>query len=385
MTSPKKSRPRRSETQGNIPRSPRNQSPSTTALPSAGKRKTIMDVAREAGVDFSTVSLALRKDPRIRSETRERIEAAARQIGYVPNRIARSLSGGATRVIGVMLTEMSRFFATPLEEFQRIGEAAGYTLSVHFSWWDMERERKGMQQFCENCVESIIWAPTAFDAVSLQETASLLHNARITTVMLGLAHENENLALPCHQIGIDIKSGLRLGLEHLLSLGHRHIAIATAAGTEGRRGEMFRLRLRILKELFTELQLPLDGSDILLTTDHEHGGIEIAMQLAHRPRSKWPTAVFAAEDSLARSLAKSFHALDISIPQDISLLGYHVGSDQPMGPVPLSTVSLESDNFATQAINLLFDLMRKKLPNEPHQIITVPSNIIERSSCAILS
>ncbi|MDR1283557.1 MAG: LacI family transcriptional regulator [Opitutaceae bacterium] len=381
MASKKEAR-HRGRPPGKHPARPSSAASSTApALASIRKRPTIMDVAREAMVNFSTVSLALRQDPRIKTETRERIETAAQKIGYYPNRLARSLSGGATRVIGVMLTEMSRFFATPLEEFQRVGEAAGYTLSVHFSWWDMERERKGMRQFRENCVEGVIWAPNVFDT-SLRETATLLHNAGIPAVMLGLIHDDGDRTVPCHQIGIDSKSGLRLGLEHLLSLGHRRIAIATAAGMEGKRGDMFQLRLRLLLELFAELGLPLADSDTFLATDHEHGGIEIAMQLVRRPRADWPTAIFAAEDSLARGLAKSLHALGINIPGDISLLGYHVGPDELMGPVPLTTVSLEIDNFATRAIDLLIGLMRKKTPDNPHQIITVPSSIIERASCA---
>lgn len=339
-----------------------------------------MDVAREAGVDFSTVSLALRKDPRIKEATRERIQAAAKKIGYFPNQLAKSLSGGATRVIGVMFTEMSRFFASPLEEFQRIGEAAGYTLSVHFSWWDMERERKGMSQFRDNRVEGVLWAPDAFDT-SLTETAALLQEARIPTVMLGLIHDDEARTVPCHQIGIDIRHGLRLGLEHLLAHGHRRIAIATATGMEGKRADMFQLRLRLLRELFAEHGLPLDDADIHQTTDHEHGGIEIAMQLSRRPRAKRPTAIFATEDSLARGLAKSLHALGIRVPADISLLGYDVGSDEPMGAVPLSTVSLESKDIATRAVGLLLDLMRQKVPAEPRQIIVVPPIIIERGSC----
>lgn len=359
----------------------RPQSKIAAQPPAEKKRKTIMDVAREAGVDFSTVSLALRNDPRIKDATRERIQAAARKIGYYPNLLAKSLSGGTTRVIGVMFTEMSRFFATPLEEFQRIGEAAGYTLSVHFSWWDMERERKGMTQFRDNRVEGVLWAPDAFDT-SLAETAALLQEAGIPAVMLGLIHDDEARTVPCHQIGIYIRRGLSLGLDHLAAVGHRRIAIATAAGTEGKRGDMFRLRLRLLRELFAERGLPLAEEDIYLTTDHEHGGIGIAMQFARRPRGDRPTAIFATEDSLARGLAKSLHALGIAIPRDVSLLGYDVGSDEPMGAVPLSTVSLESNDLAERAIHLLLDLIRKKVPAEPFRITVVPPIIIERGSCS---
>jgi Transcriptional regulators len=360
----------------------RRSKPKTVAAASSvKKRKTIMDVAAEAGVDFSTVSLALRNDPRIKPATRERIQAAARKIGYFPNQLARSLSGGATRVIGVMFTEMSRFFAAPLEEFQRVGEAAGYTLSVHFSWWDVERERKGMIQFRDHRVDGVIWAPNVFDP-SVAETANILRDAGIPAVMIGLIHDDEARSVPCHQIGIDVRQGLALGIDHLAGMGHRRIAVATATGMGGRRGDMFRLRLRLLRELFAERGLTLADEDVYQTVDHEHGGIEIAMEFARRPKGERPTAIFATEDSLARSLAKSLHALGIVVPRDVSLLGYDVGSDAPMGAVPLSTVSLESGDIANRAIEILLDLIRRRAASAPYEITVVPAIIVERGSCA---
>lgn len=331
-------------------------------------------------MDSSTVSLALRKDPRIRAETRERIEEAARRIGYMPNRIARSLSGGTTKVIGVMLTEMNRFFAGPLEALQNVGEDASYTISVHFSWWDRLREQQGMRQFCENCVEGVIWAPNAFDT-SLRDTAQILRQANIPAIMLGLVHDDPQQTVPCHQIGIDMKAALRMGLEYLVKLGHRHIAVASAAGMSGRRGDMFRLRQRILSELFEEMRLEPLEENLYLTADHEYGGIEIAMALTRLERQQWPTAIFVAEDSLARGLARSLQALGVSVPGDISLLGYDVSSGEYADPVGLSTVSLESKEIASEAMTLLLDLIAKKIPAQPYRIVTSPAIIVERDSC----
>jgi LacI family transcriptional regulator len=346
------------------------------------KRVTIIDVAREVGVDSSTVSLALRNDPRIKFSTRERIHTAAKKIGYLPNQLAKALSGGKTRAIGVMLTEMNRYFGAPLEEYQAIGEKAGYTLSVHFSWWDMERERHGIKRFCENCVEGVIWAPDAFDE-RLLETAQVLQGARIPTVVVGLLAESSHV--PCHQIGSNMHASLRLGLNYLIRNGHRNIAIATAARMEGMRGAMHRMRLQALRLEFSKLGLALSEENVFTTDDYEQGGIDVAVALTQRPRSRWPTAIFAVEDMVARSLSKSLHALGVSVPRDISLLGFDVVPSTLESEMTLTTISNSTGDVARQTINLLLRLIRKTVPNEPYQRIIVPYQIIENGSCRPLT
>ncbi len=112
------------------------------------KHVTIIDVAREAGVDDSTVSLALRGDLRITERTRSHIREVASRLNYLPNQLARSLSGGRSRMIGVMLPDMeNRFFAPPMEEFHAAAECKGYSFSIKFCNWDPGRERQGILQF----------------------------------------------------------------------------------------------------------------------------------------------------------------------------------------------------------------------------------------------
>jgi len=341
-----------------------------------------MDVAREADVDYSTVSLALRGNPRIRVSTRAKIEAVAKKMGYMPNQLARSLSGGGTRVIGIMLTDMQRFLADPLEEMQSLGEKAGYTLAPHFSWWNEDRERNGLRKFCESCAEGIVWAPANGQSEKFVAMMKELHHFHIPTVVLGLVTDRKNAF--CHQVGVDMKKALRVGFEYLLEKGHRRIAIATAAEMAGMRGVLHRKRLELAQELFREFGLSLSPENILNTTDNEHGGIDIAFSLVNRPRKNWPTVIYAFDDLLSRGLAKGLNAMQVFIPKDISILGYDVAPDEPMGPIPLTTVCIETRILAQWAIEALFSEIKQKIAPDSYQYLEVPCRVVEGKSVAKL-
>jgi DNA-binding LacI/PurR family transcriptional regulator len=346
------------------------------------KRVTIMDIAREANVDSSTVSLALRGDPRIRHSTRTKIESVANQFGYTPNHIARSLSGGATRVIGVMLTDMQRFLADPLEELQSFGEMSGYTVATHFSWWNQDREYKELRKFCESRVEGIILAPAEGGSERFAQTMQELHQAHIPTVVLGLVTAREHSF--CNQVGVDMKKALRLGLEYLLKQGHRRIGIAAAKSMPGMRGILHRKRLQMAVDVFAELGLPLADEDLLDTPDNEHGGIDIAAAMVSRSRDRWPSAIFAFDDLLSRGLLKGFNALGVSIPDKISVLGYDVAPDEPMGHIPMTSVCVETRMLARWAIEALFKAIRQEVPIDTYQYLEVPARIVEGKSVANL-
>jgi LacI family transcriptional regulator len=345
------------------------------------KRVTIMDVARAASVNYSTVSLALRGDTRIKPVTRERIQATAKQLGYMPNHLARALSGGATRVIGVMLTEMSRYFTEPLDLIQTVGEKLGYTLSVHFCSWNQERERLGLQKFSESRVEGVIWAPSEWSGDSFLEAGNELNEHGIPCVMLGLSEENKPVF--CHQVGVHKEESIRLGVEYLVQKGHHDIALATASKLPGMYGGMHRLRLPAFLSVLSEMGIPLKESNVLETLDHDHGGVEIAIELSRRPRDQWPTAIFATDDMLARGLAKGFAALGIQIPDDISLIGFDVVQDNSLAFPKLTNISLESQEVAARSIELLLEILQEKTPPKPHQVIVVPPKLIEGSSCSV--
>lgn len=342
------------------------------------KRVTIMDVAKLAGVNYSTVSLALRGDERIRKSTRDRVAEAASELDYTPNRLARSLSGGSSKVIGVMFTEMSHFFAKPLEALQSTFEKEGYTLSVHFSSWNRQRERNELIHFCENRVDGLIWASTEWNGEAFIETNELLQRYKTPYVLLGLVEDD--CPVVCNQVGGLIEEPIRLAVSYLKSLGHQHIGVATATRLPGQVGGMHRLRLQVIRKVFADCNLTLKESDILETSDHDHGGLEIALRIRDNRQSR-PTAILAAHDTLARGVAKSLLALGVKIPEDICLIGLDVVQRELDNGTTLASVSLEGEEATRRAARILMNIIGKPAQKSQAQKVIVAPQLILGTSC----
>lgn len=347
------------------------------------KRTTILDIARAVGVDNSTVSLALRDDTRITEMTRHRVQKAARQLNYVPNQLARSLSGGRSKLIGVMLTEMeNRFFSPALEEFQAAAERNGVALTVQFCSWNPEREERGIEQFCGGQVEGIIWTPTNGETERYKRLLWRMESAMIPCVMFGLTGRMDKLM--AHQVGISEGEATRAGLEYLLKLNHRRIGVATATTTQGMRSVLHRNRLGHIHSAASDLGMEIDGQLTWDTEDNTYGGVEIAARMMRMPRADWPTAVFASDDMLARAMLSGLRAFGVRVPEEISVLGFDDAPDDAAGPVALTSVSLEARRNGAEAFDLLMGLIEKRVKAEPYRVIKLSPRIVERASCAAI-
>jgi LacI family transcriptional regulator len=349
------------------------------ASPAKGRRSTgritIADVARHVGVDASAVSLALRGDLRISEATRNRISEAAQQLGYVPNDLAKSLRGGRSRIIGVMLTDLSNhYFAGPLEEFQSMAEPAGYALSVKFSSWDMERELRGIYQFCEGRVEGIIWAPCESHTPEFAQTVARSAVAKIPIVCLGRQDQ-------CHSIGVSVDASLTVALKYLSELGHRRVGMACATRVVGWRSNLQAQRLLQFRNLAPNFGITLKEEDIFDSSDNAYGGVGIASKLAHRAPKDRPTAVFTADDMIGRALLAGLTALNVRVPHEISVLGMDNAPGDDVGELPLTTVSLEASETGRGAMRLLLDLIERRVPAYPLQAVLLSPRLIVRSSC----
>ena len=339
------------------------------------KRVTIVEVARATGLDNSTVSLALRGDCRIAEKTRRHVADVAQRLHYVPNQLASALSSGRSHVIGVMLPGLeNQFFAPHLEEFQAAAERSKNAISLKFCDWDLKREENGLIQFCESRVDGLIWCPAGGPLERLKTLAAKLHAAEMTFVILG----GPKLG---HTVGTSETQALKLGAEYLVARGHRRIAIATATAVPGLRGELHRNRLRIMREALHAAGVQVDDANIFETADNEYGGVEFAVPLRKRKPASRPTAIYAADDMLARAVVRGLRVAGIAVPDSISVLGFDDAPRGASGPVPITTVSLEARGNGRKAIELLLDLIAKRLPASPFKTIRLEPRLVERASC----
>jgi DNA-binding LacI/PurR family transcriptional regulator len=316
-----------------------------TPRAAASRSVTTHDVAAHAGVSQATVSLVLGGNPRARvaQGTRERVVRAARDLGYRPNIVARSLVRGRSYTIGVVVPELSNpFFLDVVAGVQRVATEAGYAVLL----CDARQTSPGrhLDALRGRQVDGII-----IDAVGLESLpADALGDLEAVLV--------DEPAERWPGVASDALGAGRTAAEHLLALGHRRIAFigpATDVHTFRMRERGFILRLRE-----AGISLP---SDWLRRGEPGIAPGQAAMKALLGLRDR-PTAVFCANDLLALGALKSCLSSGVSVPGQMSLMGCDDIELARVVTPELSTVAVPARELGARAARLL--LRRLEKPDE---------------------
>jgi LacI family transcriptional regulator len=307
---------------------------------------TTHDVAARAGVSQATVSLVLGGNPRARvaAGTRERVVRAARDLGYRPNIVARSLVRGRSYTIGVVVPELSNpFFLDVVAGVQKVATEAGYAVLL----CDARQTSPGrhLDALRGRQVDGIV-----IDAVGLE---SLPHDALDDLEAVLVDEPAERIA----GVASDALGAGRTAADHLLGLGHRRVAFigpATDVHTFRMRERGFILRLRE-----EGIALP---SPWLRRAEPSIAAGQAAMKALLTLRER-PTAVFCANDMLALGALKTCLASGVSVPGEMSLMGCDDIELARVVTPELSTIAVPARELGARAARLL--LRRLEKPDEP--------------------
>ena len=192
-----------------------------------GRRVTVTDLARDAGVSRSTVSLVLRDSPLVKRETRRRVEDAIDRLGYVYNRNAANLRRRTSDMVAMVIHDLTNpFFAELAVGLEEALEAAGHVSLMANTGEDPERQRRVMETMREHGAAGFILCP-AMGTDSGQAAAMADWNVPVIQVMRWLPGTRLGRVAPDYALGV------RMAAEHLLALGHRRIAFL--GGSEANR------------------------------------------------------------------------------------------------------------------------------------------------------
>ena len=283
-----------------------------------GRIPTMQDIADVAGVSQSTVSRVLTGAPNaipINPATRERILAVARQMRYRPNPLARGLRGAQTMLLGVIVREITDpFFAGAVDAISTEANDRGYNVVLGHAHGRTE-EAMALRAILEtrHC-DAILLVGDTSDQPRLMEE---LRDSNFPVVGLWQG----TMPMPgISIIGVDNRCGIDGLLDHLLGLGHRRIAFIGGAFQEGPLiGDIGERRVTFLDRLAREgLEIP-DGyvRDAQNTFAGGAGAFEALMQRPDRP-----TAVVASTDVLAIGALHNASHLGLSVPGDVSIVGF---------------------------------------------------------------
>lgn len=332
----------------------------------------IKDIAAKAGVSIATVSHALRNPGRVSDQTRKKVLAAADEIGYTPNRLARSLRTARSGNIVAIIPDVSDSYNSKLiKAIEKVAHSRGYSVLLGDTQGSAERERE-----------------FAAMARSRQADGIILMSHRLPFVVGegGLApDELPPLVNGCEFTGYDgvpvvsiddVKAACD-ATSYLIDLGHRDIAVITG-NIETRSSQD---RLRGFRETMESAGLSVDESLVVLADYSIDAGEAGAQTLLMQKRR--PTAIFCFSDEIALGAMYALRLNGFSVPDDISVIGFdNIPFAKYFAP-PLTTIAQPAEEIGATCARLLLDLIDGKKPSEQRHIL--PHELIVRDSAAPLA
>jgi LacI family transcriptional regulator len=308
---------------------------------------TINDVCKASGVSKATVSRVINGSGLVKEKTREAVLAAMESLGYHPNVLAQALATNSSNSIGIILPHFdSHYFGTILRKAAQEMKKANKQLFVMDSHDGIEGEIEAIQSLAKHRCDVII-----IYSRHLSQDQLIDIQAKINTPLIVLNRSLDTERL--FSFGFEQEQLARIAVEHLIELGHKHIACITnplGGQTGERRLQSFRESLSKHGLVFNE-KLVFDGSSML------NGGYD-AIQRLLDSREKF-TAILACNDDMAIGAIRALHEHGKSVPRDISVVGI---DDEPISrySIPsLTTVSLPIEKLTHDALQLASSLIAK--------------------------
>jgi DNA-binding LacI/PurR family transcriptional regulator len=322
------------------------------------------DVAARAGVSHQTVSRVINGHHSVAPHTRERVQRAIVELGYRPNLAARALVTGSTRTIGLVTVKINQYGpAQTMLGLEKAARAAGYSLSVSIlDEGTAGAMREAVDRFVAQSVDAVVALGTYDDAA---EALGIL-DAPVPLVAVQVGGGEDRPA-----VGVDQETGARSATRHLLELGHRTVHhVAGPVDSQEARGRIGGWRSELLAV----------GAPV---PEHLRGdwtpssGYAAGKELAARVKAGDDvTAVFLANDQMALGLLAALHEEGLSVPDDVSVVGFDDLPEAPYFTPPLTTVRQDFAELGRRGVQLVLARLRgEDLHPEP-----VPSALIVRAS-----
>ena len=300
----------------------------------------ITEVADRAGVSAMTVSRVLNNSGYVSAATRQRVELAIAQLGYVPNALARQLRSKRTKMLALVVSDISNpFFTTIARGVEDAASTRGFAVMFCNTDESAEEESRYLRLLVERQVDGVLLVPAENAAASLR----LLRTHNIPVVVL-----DRRASRRVDNVRCDSEAGAHALASHLVELGHRRIAVLT-----GRRGISTSVdRVAGVRRALADAGLALDESLV------RYGGFTFGdLNLADGRRMAQevlaatddpPTAIFAANNFIAFGAIRALHDLGLKVPDDISVVAF---DDLP--------VEWVSDPFLTVAAQPAYEIGRR--------------------------
>jgi DNA-binding LacI/PurR family transcriptional regulator len=335
--------------------------------PEESGKLDIRTVARLANVSIATVSRTINRVATVNPAMAQRVWEVIQKLDYFPNTQARALVSGRSRLLGLIVSEITNpFFPELIQGFEDIAVEHGYEILIGSTNDDPQRMSLCIRRMLERRAEGVAVMTFGVEKPLLDQLAE----REVPLVFVDVGPERPGISL----LRVDYRLGMKQGVDHLAALGHRDIAFISGP----KRLHSAESRLLAFARSIEESGLPLEPS-WLLDGDHTlEGGVAAMDRLLSMKRM--PTAVMCSNDMTAIGVLHKLYRAGLKVPDDFSVIGF---DDIHMAQVtipPLTTIQMSCFALAEAAVTALRAHREDGL--EPQRLYKIPTRLVARESTA---
>lgn len=333
-----------------------------------GRRPTIVDVAKEAKVGIMTVSRVLNNYDTVRPNTRAKVMKAIAKIGYSPNDAARMLKGGAARAIGLVVPDLSTFFADCFHAVQEVATQHDFRTMVVVTGKSPENEGEQLENLRKDRVAGVLIVPSGKN----EERLKMLQEAGIPIVAL----DRPAPGIQADAVLIENREGAEMGVRHLIEHGYKKIAcVGFDTGSYTVR-ERFKGYEQAIRDAGLE--------PVLHTRIDSMAAMQSLVDTWKANRDR-PRAVFTVKQISSIFLIQALHRQGLRVPQDIAIVGFDDFELADVLGAPMTVVRQSPAKLARTAAERLFQKIlsspQSKQAEQQFAKLMFPAELVVRSSC----
>jgi LacI family transcriptional regulator len=309
----------------------------------------IRDIARRAKVSTATVSRTVNQVATVDTQLAKRVWKAIEELGYYPNRQARALVSGRSRVFGLIVSEITNpFFPEIVQTFETLAVEQNYEILLTSTIHDPKRMELAVRRMIEGRVDGVAILTFGMEDALLEH----LRFRNLPLVFIDVGPKAPRVS----NISVDYAHGIRQAVQHLAAMKHEKIGFVSGP---------LKLRSAIARKDAFEQSMREIGfrvnPEFIVEGDHRPEGGKRALQILSKLRER-PTALLCSNDMTAIGVMRQAFELGIAVPQELSVVGFDDTRLADFMIPPLTSVQMSQTELATLAFNALLQEVKRETP-----------------------
>lgn len=339
-------------------------------------KKTIGDVAKEAGVSIATVSRVINGNYPVKESTRKKVQAVIDEMGFEPNVLARGLINRKSDTIGVIVPSITNlFFPSVVKAIEKTLRRQGYHIYLCDTDADPDKEQSYAKSLSSRQVDGIIIIDPTIQNMKSGYFTEL--GKKLPLVFINGYSKD----IDCNFVLNDEQLGASQVMDYLFSLGHEKVAFM-----RGRQSYSYDIKEEVYTQKMKEHNLESSINIVNIGEGNTEQTVNEAMKKAEEFLIKKPetTAIFACNDIMALGVINASRRINKAVPEDLSVIGFDNIDLSVLIEPKLTTVDQNMKKLGDTAATMLIEILEMK-DRKGSKTITIPSILVERQSCSGLS